>query len=64
MSKTNIQVQLSGEDGNIFSILGRTTQALRRGGYPELVNEVREKVHNSNSYDEALQVIMSYVDVL
>ena len=31
----DIQVQLSGEDGNAFDILGRTTAALRHAGVPQ-----------------------------
>ena len=30
----DVQVQLSGEDGNAFAILGRTAGALRRAGVP------------------------------
>jgi hypothetical protein len=30
----DIQVQLSGEDGNAFAILGRTAAALRAAGVP------------------------------
>ena len=29
-----VQVQLSGQDGNAFAILGRTTAALRAAGVP------------------------------
>ncbi len=29
--KTDIRVRLTGEDGNIFFILGRVREALRRG---------------------------------
>jgi hypothetical protein len=31
----NVQVQLSGEDGNAFAILGRTAAALRAAGIPQ-----------------------------
>ena len=61
--KTDIRIRLTGEDGNIFAILGRVRQALRRGGHPELVDEVTAAVTSSHSYEEALARIMEYVEV-
>ena len=62
--KTDIRVRLTGEDGNIFFILGRVREALRRGGHPELVDEVTAAVTSSRSYEEALTRIMEYVVVM
>ena len=50
-----IEVDLSGEDGNAFAIIDRTTKALRRGGVPRdeidafraeltMLTEIRMKV--------------------
>ena len=61
--KTDIRVRLTGEDGNIFFILGRVREALRRGGHPDLVPEVTAAVTSSQSYTEALARIMEYVVV-
>lgn len=55
-------VQLSGEDGNIFSIVGRCRRALKRAGQPDLADEMSEKVMATKSYDESLQIVMGYVD--
>ncbi len=55
-------VQLSGEDGNIFSIVGRCRRALKRAGQGDLANEMSEKVKAAGSYDEVLQIVMEYVD--
>jgi hypothetical protein len=56
-------VKLIGEDGNIFSILGRVSRALKEAGKEEQVKEVSERVMASSSYGEALQIIMEYVEV-
>ena len=48
---------------NIFFILGRVREALRRGGRPDLVPEVTAAVTSSRSYTEALARIMEYVEV-
>lgn len=55
-------VQLSGEDGNIFFIVGCCRRALKRVGQPDLADEMSEKVTKAGSYDEALQIVMRYVD--
>jgi hypothetical protein len=62
MPKTDVEVQLSGEDGNIFFIIGRVSAALRRGGHADLVDEF-QKDASSGDYDHALQVCMDYVEV-
>jgi len=62
MAKTDIKVKLVGEDGNAFNILGKVSKALRRGGYPELADEYKEKAMSGN-YDELLQTTLEYVEV-
>ena len=59
--KTNVVVKLVGTDGNVFSIIGKVSKALERGGYPELAKEYREKCFNAKSYDEVLQWTLRYV---
>lgn len=56
-------VQLSGEDGNVFFIMGRCRKALKRAGYTEeeLARFVEEMT--SGDYDHALQVAMKWCDV-
>lgn len=61
--KTDIRVRITGEDGNIFFILRRVREALRRCGRPDLVPEVTAAVTSSRSYTEALARIMEYVKV-
>jgi len=56
-------VQLSGQDGNVFSIIGRVSNALRHAGMPEKAKEFSEKAMDSESYDAVLRLCMDYVDV-
>jgi hypothetical protein len=56
-------VQLSGEDGNAFFVIGRCSQALRKAGLEEDAKEFREKCLNAASYDEVLRLAMKYCDV-
>lgn len=59
------RVRLIGEDGNIGSIMGRVTTALRRqaGVSHAVCDEFRMQVLNCASYDEALQTVMAWVTV-
>ena len=34
-----VEVQLTGEDGNVFLVLGRVSRALKRAGYEDEVRE-------------------------
>ena len=56
-------VQLSGEDGNVFSIIGRVSKALKRAGQADKAKEFSEKAMNSQSYDAVLQLCFDYVEV-
>jgi hypothetical protein len=56
-------VNLIAEDGNIFSIMGRCTKALKNIGQHEEAKELTEKIFSCSSYDEALEIVMEYVEV-
>jgi hypothetical protein len=56
-----ISVRLAGEDGNAFAIMGRITQALRRGEVsPEEISKYR-KESMAGDYDNLLRVAMNWV---
>lgn len=65
-------VQLTGTDGNVFSIIGRVRVALRRYvreqglGVHEAnirAEQFTKEITESESYDEALIVVMRWVTV-
>ncbi len=57
------EVELVGQDGNAFTILGKVSKALRKAGADkEYINEYLNKA-KSGDYDHLLQVTMEYVDV-
>ena len=62
-TKTNISVQLTGTDGNIFNIIAKVREALRRNGRSDLVKEFTDYIISSSSYEEALCRVMEYVIV-
>ena len=60
--QSGIHCVLIGTDGNIFALLGRARQALRRGGRPDLVEPMTKEVLGSQSYEEAIGHICEYVE--
>ena len=55
--------ELTGEDGNIFSLVGIASKVLKKAGKPEQAQEMLGRVFASDSYDAALSIIGEYVDV-
>jgi hypothetical protein len=61
---SNVHVKLSGHDGNVFLIIGRVRRALlKAGATQEQLNCFTKEVTSAGSYDEALAVVMRWVDV-
>ena len=58
---TDIKVQLSGEDGNAFAVLGRVREALRRGGRRDLIEAFTNEA-TSGDYNHLLQTCHRYAD--
>lgn len=56
------KMQLLGQDGNVFAILGRASALLRSAGQREQAKEMSARVMDCGSYDEALHIISEYVD--
>ena len=54
---------LIGEDGNVFSIIGRVVKVLRQNGLDDKAKEFQNKAIGAGSYDEVLQIVMEYVEV-
>ena len=58
-----IEVQLTGQDGNAFAIMGAVSTALRKGGVSkEEINEYTSQ-SMSGDYDNLLRTAMSWVSV-
>lgn len=58
-----IEVDLSGEDGNGFFIIGRMVKALKRGGVPKEEAEEFRKEAMSGDYDHLLLTCERWVSV-
>ena len=56
------QMQLLGENGNIFAILGRASRLLNRAGMKAQSDEMFRRVTACGDYYEALNIISEYVE--
>lgn len=54
-------VQLVGQDGNAFSIMGRVSHAWRRAGRADIAQEYLERAQ-SGDYNNLLAITMLYID--
>lgn len=55
--------KLVGTDGNVFAIIGRVKQALKKAGQNDRASEFVQKAFAARSYDEVLAICMDYVEV-
>ena len=60
---TKPKCKLIGEDGDIFNLIGIASRSLRLAGLEDKAKEMSQKVMQSQSYTEALSIIMEYVEV-
>lgn len=56
------KMQLIGQDGNIFAVMGRASRLLKSSGQREKAKEMCDRVTASKSYTEALGIISEYVE--
>ncbi len=64
IEKFKPECRLVGQDGNIFVLLGIATRTLKEHNMRQEADELSQKVlTQAQSYDEALALIMEYVDV-
>lgn len=56
------KMKLIGQDGNIFSIMGRASRLLKENGQNKEAEEMFERVKSSGSYYQALGIISEYVE--
>ena len=56
------KMQLIGQDGNIFAIMGRASRLLKNAGQSDKAKEMRDRVVSCDSYQKALNIISEYVE--
>ena len=59
----DIEVELIGQDGNAFGILGSVMKQMRRAGLPSEEIDAYHTEATSGDYDHLLQTTLSWVTV-
>lgn len=58
----DVKVQLTGNDGNAYAILGAVRKALKRAGHADQVDAFTKEA-TAGDYDHLLVTAMKWVDV-
>lgn len=56
------KLKMTETDGNVFAIIGRVGQALKRAGQREKAQEWYDAATSCGSYNEVLALMFRYVD--
>jgi len=54
---------LTGQDGNVFNVIGLVSRALKRAGQADKAREFVDRAMKSKSYDDVLALCWDYVEV-
>lgn len=59
----DIQIELAGQDGNAFFILGKCLQAMRKAGLPQETRDAFKHEAISGDYDHLLQTCIKWFEI-
>jgi hypothetical protein len=62
VTHTKPRAKVLGQDGNVFNILAICSRALKNAGLHQESDRMQQEVFASGSYDEALAIMMRYVE--
>ena len=57
------KLELEGEGGNVFAIIGNVVRTLKTFGLFAEANEFRARAMDAKSYEEVLKIVSEYVNV-
>jgi hypothetical protein len=57
------KVKLTGQDGNVFNLLGICKRALERANLREESKQLTQRVFNCSSYGETLVIMEEYCEI-
>jgi hypothetical protein len=61
--KPHLKLELEGEGGNVFAIIGNVVRVLKDNGLFAEANEFRAYAMSAGSYEEVLKLVEEYVIV-
>ena len=61
--KPTLHINLNGSDSNIFLVIGRAAEILKRDEQRDEANKMKNRVIKQKNYEDALKVIGEYVEI-
>ena len=61
--KTDLRVKLTGQNGNVFNLIGIVRKALIKANHKDLAKEMQDRVFKAESYNDALNIMDEYVEI-
>jgi len=62
-TKQKPKVKLTGQDGNVFNLIGVCRKVLQKNGMAKEATELVNRCFSAGSYEEALAIMGEYLDV-
>jgi len=57
------KVKLTGQDGNVFNLVAICSKALKSNGQKDQIDQMKNRIVSSKSYDEALSIMADYCEI-
>jgi len=58
------KAKITGKDGNVFNLVGICVNALKKANLNEQAKEMQSKVFKSHSYEDAIDVMGEYCELV
>jgi hypothetical protein len=63
VSKPTLKIDLRGPDGNVYAVIGKCCDALRRAGQGDMAARLKKEAFEQPNYEAVLEHCKKYVDV-
>ncbi len=61
-NKNKPKSPIIGADGNVYNLMGICSRSLKKAGYSERAKEMSERIMKAKNYDEALAIMIEYIE--
>ncbi len=62
MNKEKVDAPIIGANGNVFNLINICGNSLKGAGFEDEAEEMKQRIYESKSYDEALMIMQEYIN--
>lgn len=62
MNKEKVDAPIIGANGNVFNLINICENSLKGAGFEDEAEEMKQRIYESKSYDEALMIMQEYIN--